>query len=54
MAEIVILDQKLIFPNDYQKFWVHFGWFLLLFKILIRKMSYKTFKQFHKTKIDNC
>ena len=24
MTKIVILDQKLIVPNDYQQFWVHF------------------------------
>ena len=30
MTKIVILDQKLIVPNDYQQFWVHFDWFLSL------------------------
>ena len=34
MTKIVILDQKLIVPNDYQQFWVHFEWFLSLFQIL--------------------
>ena len=33
MTKIVILDQKLIVPNDYQQFWVHFEWFLSLFQI---------------------
>ena len=28
VTKIVILDQKLIVPNDYQQFWVHFDWFL--------------------------
>ena len=28
MNKIVILDQKLFFPNDYQQSWVHFDWFL--------------------------
>ena len=30
MTKIVILDQKLIVPNDNQQFWVHFEWFLWL------------------------
>ena len=30
MTKIVILDQKLIVPNDYQQFWAHFEWFLSL------------------------
>ena len=34
MTTIVILDQKLLVPNDYQQFWVHFEWFLSLFQIL--------------------
>ena len=34
MTKIVILDQKLIVPNDYLQFWVHFEWFLSLFQIL--------------------
>ena len=33
MTKIVILDKKLIVPNDYQQFWVHFEWFLSLFQI---------------------
>ena len=47
MTKIVILDQKLIVPNDYQQFWVHFEWFLSqifnvkylfsLFKLKVRK-----------------
>ena len=31
MTKIVILDQKLIVPNDYQQFWVHFEWFFITF-----------------------
>ena len=27
MTKIFILNQKLIFPNDYQQFWVHFDYF---------------------------
>ena len=27
MTKIVILDQKLLDPNDYQQFWVHYDWF---------------------------
>ena len=34
MTKIDILNQKLIVPNDYQQFWVHFEWFLSLFQIL--------------------
>ena len=34
MTKNVILDQKLIVPNDYQQFWVHLEWFLTLFQIL--------------------
>ena len=34
MTKTVILDQKLIVPNDYLQFWVHFEWFLSLFQIL--------------------
>ena len=33
LTKIGILDQKLIVPNDYQEFWVHFEWFLSLFQI---------------------
>ena len=33
MTKFVILDQKLIVPNDYQLLWVHFEWFLSLFQI---------------------
>jgi len=32
MTKIIILDQKLIVPNDYQQFWVHCEWFLSLFQ----------------------
>ena len=32
MTKIVILDQKLIVPNDYQQFWVYFDWFSSLFQ----------------------
>ena len=34
MTKIVILDQKLFVPNDFQLFWDHFEWFLLLFQTL--------------------
>ena len=34
LTKIGILDQKLIVPNDYQEFWVHFEWFLSLFQNL--------------------
>ena len=33
MTKIYILNPKLIVPNDYQQFWVHFEWFLSLFQI---------------------
>ena len=33
MTKIDILKPKLIVPNDYQQFWVHFEWFLSLFQI---------------------
>ena len=33
MTKIIILEQKLIFPIDYQQFWLHFEWFLQLFQI---------------------
>ena len=33
MTKIVILDKKLIVPNDYLQFWAHFEWFLSLFQI---------------------
>ena len=33
MTKIVILDQKLIVPDDYQQFWVHFEQFLATFHI---------------------
>ena len=33
MTKIVILDQKLIVPNDYLLFWAHLEWFLSLFQI---------------------
>ena len=28
MDKIVILNQKLIVPDNYQQFWLHFEWFL--------------------------
>ena len=31
--KIDILNPKLIVPDDYQQFWVHFEWFLALFHI---------------------
>ena len=30
MTKIVIIDQKIIFPDNYQQFWVHFEMFLSL------------------------
>ena len=33
MNKIVIIDKKLIVPNDYQQFWIHFEWFLSLLQI---------------------
>ena len=30
MTKIDILNPKLIVPDDYQQFWVHFEWFLAL------------------------
>ena len=44
MTKIVILDQKLIVPNDYQQFWVHYEWFLSLFQILDVKYLFSLFK----------
>ena len=34
MTEVIIQDQKLIVPNDYQQFWIDFECFLSLFQIL--------------------
>ena len=34
MTRIIILDQKLIVPNDYRQCLVHLNWFLSLFQIL--------------------
>ena len=33
MTKIDILNPKLIIPDDYQQFWVHFELFLALFHI---------------------
>ena len=44
MTKIVILDQKLIVPNDYQQFWVYFDWFLSLFQTLDVKYLLSLFK----------
>ena len=33
MPKIDILTLKLIVPDDYQQFWVHFEWFLAVFHI---------------------
>ena len=33
ITKIGILNPKLIVPDDYQQFWVHFEWFLALFHI---------------------
>ena len=45
MTKIVILDQKLIVPNVYQQFWVHFEWFLALFHISDEKWLLSLFQQ---------
>ena len=51
MTRIVILDQKLIVPNDYQQFWIHFDWFLSLFQILDVKHLLSLFKlKVHKNR----
>ena len=46
MTKISNLNTKLIVPNDYQQFWVHFEWFLSLSnfgcKIAIVKAFLKT------------
>ena len=44
MTKIVILDQKLIVPNDYLQFWAHFEWFLSLFQISEVKQLLSQFK----------
>ena len=44
MTKIDILNPKLIVPNDYQQFWVHFEWFLSLFQILDVKQLLSLFK----------
>ena len=44
MTKIVVLDQKLIVPNDYQQFWVNFDWFLSLFQTLDVKYLLSLFK----------
>jgi len=44
MTKIVILDQKLIVPNDYQQFWVYFDWFLSLFQTSDVKYLLSLFK----------
>ena len=44
MTKIVILDPKLIVPNDYQQFWVHFDWFLSIFQISDVKNLLSLFK----------
>ena len=33
LTKIVILDPKLIVPNDYQQFWLNFQWFSSLLQI---------------------
>ena len=44
MTKIVILDQKLIVPNDYLQFWAHFEWILSLFQISEVKQLLSQFK----------
>ena len=44
LTKIVILDPKLIVPNDYQQFWVHFDWFLSLFQIMDVKYLFSLIK----------
>ena len=36
MTKIDILTLKLVVPDDYQQFWVHFEWFLVLFIFLMK------------------
>ena len=45
MTKIDILNPKLIIPDDYQQFWVHFEWFLALFHISDEKWLWSQFKQ---------
>ena len=45
MTKIDILNPKLIIPDDYQQFWVHFEWFLALFHISDEKWLLSQFKQ---------
>ena len=33
MTKIDILNPKLIAPDDYQQFWLHFEWYLALFHL---------------------
>ena len=45
MTKIDILNPKLIVPDDYQQFWVHFEWFLALFHISDEKWLLSHFRQ---------
>ena len=45
MTKIDILNPKLIVPDDYQQFWVHFEWFLALFHISDENWLLSQFEQ---------
>ena len=45
MTKIDILNQKLIVPDDYPQFLLHFEWFLALFHISDEKWLLSLFKQ---------
>ena len=38
MTKIDVLNLKLIVPDDYQQFWVHFEWFFAIFHISDEKL----------------
>ena len=42
---MIKLNPKLIVPDDYQQFWVHFEWFLAFFHISDEKWLLSYFKQ---------
>ena len=51
MTKIDILNTKLIIPDDYQQFWVHFELFLALFHISDEKWLSILFKYQFKIRI---